>query len=66
VRARQCGRFLEVSDAPADSLAGGIAHCGKRHGLQVLGTSELGTTIEFGSSQVLLYEVMFSTDGLLP
>ena len=60
------GRFLGVNDAPAGSLAGGIAHCLERHGLQVLGGAELSTTIEFGGSQVLLYEVMFSTDGLLP
>lgn len=59
------GRFLEVNDVPAGSLAGGIAQCLERHGLQVLGKTELGTKIEFGSSQVLLYEVMFSTDGLL-
>jgi len=59
------GQFLVLSDARGGSLAGGIAQCLSRHGVQILGKTELSTTIEFGHSQVLLYEVLFSTDGLL-
>ena len=62
------GQFLVLSDAPdgSGSLAGGIAQCLGRYGVRILDRTELSTTIEFGGSQVLLYEVMFSTDGLLP